>query len=59
MGSVVGGMWDLPGPEMKPVSPALASGFFTTEPSRKPSSSALAGTWEVAAGGEWQGVGGG
>ena len=26
------GMWDLPGPGIKPVSPALAGGFFTTEP---------------------------
>ena len=25
-------MWDLPGPGIKPVSPALAGGFFTTEP---------------------------
>ena len=24
-------MWDLPGPGVKPVSPALAGGFFTTE----------------------------
>ena len=26
------GMWDLPRPEMEPVSPALAGGFLTTEP---------------------------
>ena len=25
-------LWDLPGPGMVPVSPALAGGFFTTEP---------------------------
>ena len=25
-------MWDLPGPGIEPVSPALAGGFFTTEP---------------------------
>ena len=25
------GMWDLPGPGIEPVSPALAGGFFTTE----------------------------
>ena len=25
-------MWDLPGPGIKPMSPALAGGFFTTEP---------------------------
>ena len=24
-------MWDLPGPGIKPASPALAGGFFTTE----------------------------
>ena len=28
-------MWDLPEPGIKPVSPALAVGFFTTEPPRK------------------------
>ena len=27
----VGGMWGLPGSGIKPVSPALAGGFFTTE----------------------------
>jgi len=26
------GMWDLPGSGIKPVSPALAGGFFTPEP---------------------------
>ena len=30
------GMWDLPRPGIKPISPALAGGFFTTEPPRKP-----------------------
>ena len=30
------GMWDLPGSEIEPMSPALAGGFFTTEPSGKP-----------------------
>ena len=35
-------MWDLPGPE-KTVSPALAGGFFTTEPPGKP----LANIFEV------------
>ena len=25
-------MWDLPGPGIEPVSPALESGFLTTEP---------------------------
>ena len=29
-------MWDLPGPGIKPVSPALAGRFFTTEPPGKP-----------------------
>ena len=29
-------MWDLPGPGIKPVSPALAGRFFTTEPQGKP-----------------------
>ena len=26
------GMWDLPGPGLEPVSPALAGGFLTTVP---------------------------
>ena len=30
------GMWDLPGPGLEPVSPALAGGFLTTVPSGKP-----------------------
>ena len=30
------GMWNLSGPGIRPVSPALASGFFTTEPLGKP-----------------------
>ena len=29
------GMWDLPGPGLEPVSPALAGGFLTTEPPGK------------------------
>ena len=29
------GMWDLPDPGMEPVSPAVAGGFFTTEPPGK------------------------
>ena len=28
-------MWDLPGPGIEPVSPALAGGFLTTAPSGK------------------------
>ena len=31
-------MWDLPGPGLKPVSPALAGGFLTTAPPGKPKS---------------------
>ena len=33
------GMWDLPGPGLKPMSPALAGRFLTTAPSGKPSHS--------------------
>ena len=29
-------MWDLPGPGIEPVSPALAGGFLTTESPQKP-----------------------
>ena len=29
-------MWDLPGPGLEPVSPALADGFLTTAPPGKP-----------------------
>ena len=29
-------MWDLPRPGIKPMSPALAGRFFTTEPPEKP-----------------------
>ena len=29
------GMWDLPGPGIEPMSPALEGGFFTTEPPGK------------------------
>ena len=32
-------MWDLPGSGIEPVSPALAGGFFATEPPGKPSQS--------------------
>ena len=31
------GMWDLPGPGLEPVSPALAGRFSTTAPRGKPS----------------------
>ena len=30
------GMWDLPRPGIKPMSPAVAGGFFTPEPPGKP-----------------------
>ena len=30
------GMWDLPGPGLEPVSPALAGRFLTTAPPGKP-----------------------
>ena len=30
------GMWDLPGPGLEPVTPALAGGFLTTAPPGKP-----------------------
>ena len=33
---MLGGMWDLPGTAIEPMSPALAGRFFTTEPSQKP-----------------------
>ena len=33
--SLLCGMWDLPGPGLEPVSPALAGGFLTTAPPGK------------------------
>ena len=30
------GMWDLPGPGLEPMSPALAGGFLPTAPPGKP-----------------------
>ena len=33
----MGAMWNLPGPGIEPMSPALAGGFLTTEPSEKSS----------------------
>ena len=30
------GMWNIPGPGLEPVSPALAGGFLTTVPAGKP-----------------------
>ena len=38
---VLHGTWDLPGPEIKPASPALAGEFFTVEPPGKPAERAL------------------
>ena len=35
------GMWDLPGPGLEPVCPALAGGFSTTAPPGKPQSCPL------------------
>ena len=35
------GMWDLPGPGLEPMSPALAGGFLTTVPPGKPSAGSL------------------
>ena len=35
------GMWDLPRPGLKPVSPALAGGFSTTAPPVKPFADSL------------------
>ena len=34
-------MWDLPGPGLEPVSPALAGGFLTTVPPGKPEAQVL------------------
>ena len=35
------GIWDLPGPGIEPVSPALAGGFLTTGPTEKPNTHTL------------------
>ena len=37
-------MWDLPGPGIESVSPALAGGFFTTESPGKPEEALISGT---------------
>ena len=42
------GMWDLPGPGLKPISPALAGKFLTTVPPGKPSILLLMGIWVVS-----------
>ncbi|KAJ8790669.1 hypothetical protein J1605_021267 [Eschrichtius robustus] len=42
-------MWELPGPGIEPVSPALAGGFLTTVPPGKPPDPVFTGnTVEVA-----------
>ena len=38
------GVWDLPGPGVKPLSPALAGGFFTSEPPARPLSFSFVST---------------
>ena len=43
------GTWDPPGPGIEPVSPALAGGFFTTEPPGKPPDTLLS----ISFGGAW------
>ena len=40
-GLISHGVWDLPRPGIKPTSPALAGGFFTTDPPGKPNSQVL------------------
>jgi len=39
-------MWGLLRPGIKPMSPALAGGFFTTEPLGKPLLRFILNTWE-------------
>ena len=51
-GSRRGGMWDLPGPGLDPVSPALADRFLTTAPPGKPGILLLIGTFLGWKGGE-------
>jgi len=38
-------MWDLPGQGIEPTSPALAGGFFSTEPPGKPLMRVLNHEW--------------
>ena len=40
-------MWDLPGPGLEPVSPALAGGFLTTAPPGKPPDFHLTHFWAL------------
>ena len=46
LASLLRGMWDLPGPGLEPMCPALAGGFLTTAPPGKPLS--LVFVWMVA-----------
>ena len=39
-------MWDLPGPGLEPVSPALAGGFLTTAPPGKSYCSVINSSWK-------------
>ena len=43
-------MWDLPGPGLEPVSPALAGGFLTTAPPGKSPDYYFKGSLEKSAG---------
>ena len=40
-------MWDLPGPGIEPVSPALAGGFLTTVPPGKSCASVFKGSGSI------------
>ena len=44
-------MWDLPGPGLEPVSPALADGFLTTASPGKSKDFYLPGTFSKGTGG--------
>ena len=41
------GMWNLPGPGIKPMTPALAGRFLSTAPPGKPKNSRILHTWLV------------
>ena len=43
-------MWDLPGPGLEPVSPALAGGFLTTAPPGKSPLNSFEGLREMPSG---------
>ena len=44
-------MWDLPGPGIEPMSPALAGGFLSTVPPGKPFHAFLMGSCDLSIGG--------